>query len=244
MAFQKEYLDLFLVPSGLIIMFGYHLYLLYRYLKVPHTTVMGFENNDKRAWVEKVMLDDKKNIDTALTVLGSSLNGATFLASISLSLSFLIGAWMANNSVFSSELIYGDTRLETMSIKFISLLLCFMLAFSCFVQSSRCFIHANYLISTPDTDIPVSYVELAVIRGCDFWSLGLRALYFATPLLLWFFGPIPMLATSIGMVFLLHYFDKNTKQLHRHRSSVKGKKPYERLEETTSTKVPIKRLVM
>ncbi|TMW90289.1 hypothetical protein EJD97_015964 [Solanum chilense] len=244
MVFQKEYLDLFLVPIGLIIMFVYHLHLLYRYLKVPHTTVMGFENNDKRAWVEKIMLDDKNNIVTALTVLGSSLSGATFLASVSLSLSFLIGAWMANNSVFSSELIYGDTRLETMSIKFISLLLCFMLAFSCFVQSSRCFIHANYLISTPDTDIPISYVELAVIRGGDFWSLGLTSLYFATPLLLWFFGPIPMFATSIGMVFLLHYLDKNTKELHKHRSSVNGKQPYQKLEGTTSSTVPIDRLVM
>ncbi|KAM3239332.1 hypothetical protein P3L10_014366 [Capsicum annuum] len=220
MAFQKEYLDLFLVPSGLIIMFGYHLFLLYRYLKVTHNTVMGFENNDKRAWVEKIMLDDKKNIDTALNVLGSSLNGATFLASISLSLSFLIGAWMANNSVFSSELIYGDTRLETMSIKLISLLLCFMLHFLAF------------------------YIYLVVIRGGDFWSLGLRALYFATPLLLWSFGPIPMFATSIGMVFLLHYFDKNKKQLHRHRSSFKGKKPYEIFEGPSSRKVPIESIVM
>lgn len=62
MVFQKEYLDLFLVPIGLIIMFVYHLHLLYRYLKVPHTTVMGFENNDKRAWVEKIMLVSLNNI--------------------------------------------------------------------------------------------------------------------------------------------------------------------------------------
>lgn len=55
MVFQKEYLDLLLVPSGLFIMFTYHLYLLYRYLTIPHTTIMGFENNDKRAWVERIM---------------------------------------------------------------------------------------------------------------------------------------------------------------------------------------------
>jgi hypothetical protein len=55
MAFQKEYLDLVLVPSGLLIMLAYHLFLLYRYIKLPHTTVMGFENNDKIAWVERIM---------------------------------------------------------------------------------------------------------------------------------------------------------------------------------------------
>lgn len=55
MAFQKEYLDLVLVPSGLLVMFAYHLFLLYRYLNLPHTTVMGFENHDKKAWVERIM---------------------------------------------------------------------------------------------------------------------------------------------------------------------------------------------
>ncbi|KAL0328876.1 UNVERIFIED_CONTAM: hypothetical protein Scaly_2320200 [Sesamum calycinum] len=55
MMFRKEYLDLILVPCGLIIMFSYHLILLYRCLKLPHTTVIGFENNDKKTWVEKLM---------------------------------------------------------------------------------------------------------------------------------------------------------------------------------------------
>lgn len=55
MSFQKESLDLVFVPSGLAIMFGYHLFLLYRCLKIPHTTVIGFENNDKKAWIESIM---------------------------------------------------------------------------------------------------------------------------------------------------------------------------------------------
>lgn len=55
MEFQREYLDLILVPSGLLIMFAYHLFLLYKYVNSPHTTVMGFENDDKRTWVAKIM---------------------------------------------------------------------------------------------------------------------------------------------------------------------------------------------
>lgn len=55
MGFQKESLDLVLVPCGLILMFVYHVVLLYRYLKYPETTVLGFENHTKRAWVERVM---------------------------------------------------------------------------------------------------------------------------------------------------------------------------------------------
>ncbi|KAJ9168783.1 hypothetical protein P3X46_020273 [Hevea brasiliensis] len=167
---------------------------------------MGFDNNDKRAWVERIMQADKKDVGIALSVIASNTSAATFLASVSLTLSSLIGAWLGNSSdnIFQSEL-------------YISLLTCFLLAFSCLVQSARHFVHANYLISTPDSDIPVKIVEAAVIRGGDFWSLGLRALYFALDLLLWFFGPIAMFVSSVIMVIILHYIDTNSTPLHRYR---------------------------
>ncbi|XP_068496856.1 uncharacterized protein [Phaseolus vulgaris] len=216
MKFHKEYLDLILVPSGLLIMFSYHLFLLYKYINQTHTTVMGFENNDKRIWVERIMQANKRDVSTALSVIQSNTTAATFLASVSLTLGSLIGAWIANSSniFFQSQLIYGDTRPTAITVKYICLLTCFLLAFSCFVQSARHFVHANYLISTPDSFVPVSSVEIAVIRGGDFWSLGLRALYFALDLLLWFFGPIPMFICSVAMVLVLNYLDSNSRPLH------------------------------
>ncbi|KAJ4703551.1 Protein of unknown function, DUF599 [Melia azedarach] len=218
MIFQKEYLDLVLVPLGLLIMLSYHLFLLYRYFQHPHTTALGFENNDKRAWVERVMQAEKKDISVALAVLSSNISAATFLSSVSLTLSSLIGAWLgsSSNNIFESKLIWGDTRASTISVKYISLLSCFLLAFSCFVQSTRHYVHSNYLISMPDSNIPIKYVEMAVIKGGDFWSLGLRALYFALNLLLWFFGPIPMFLSSIFIVIILYYLDTNKLPLHRY----------------------------
>lgn len=158
----------------------------------------------------------KRNVSTALSVIQSNTTTATFLASVSLTLCSLIGAWIANisNIFFQSQLIYCDTSPNTISIKYICLLTSFLVAFSCFVQSARHFVHANYLISTPDSFIPVSSVEIAVIRGGDFWSLGLRALYFALDLLLWFFGPIPMFICSVVMVLVFHYLDSDSRPLH------------------------------
>ncbi|GAV75086.1 DUF599 domain-containing protein [Cephalotus follicularis] len=220
MSFNKQYLDLVLVPSGLLIMFAYHLILLYRYLNLPHTTVIGFENNDKRAWVQRIMQADRGNVGIALTVITSNISATTFFATISLTLSSLIGAWLgtsSTNQVFQSELIYGDTRVITISMKYICLIACFLLAFSCFVQATRNFVHANYLISLPGSDVPVKNVEKAVLRGGDCWSAGLRALYFALVLLPWFFGPIPMFVSSVFMVILLNYLDTNTTPLHQHK---------------------------
>ncbi|KAJ4850756.1 hypothetical protein Tsubulata_035814 [Turnera subulata] len=345
MELHKEYLDLFLVPAGLLIMFLYNLFLLYKHHTDPDSTSIGLENQDKKDWVKSIIsqargkdgegkdmdravsvitsntgaatnlatisltlssligtwlgttssqnaisnriygfaqaakhlvhanylmsspdnikhvrkaqfavtkgndfwhfglralyfaltvilwffgpipmfvssivMADRRDVSTALSVIASNTSSATFLASVSLTLSSLIGAWLGNSTenVFESKIIYGDTRPSTISIKYITLLSCFLLAFSCFVQSARHFVHANYLISTPDSDIPVRIVEKAVIRGSDFWSLGLRALYFALNLLLWFFGPIPMFVSSVVMVMILHSLDTNSTPLHQY----------------------------
>lgn len=47
-----------------------------------------------------------------------------------------------------------------------------------------------------------------------FWSIGIRALYFAIILLLWIFGPIPMFVSSVIMVVMLHILDSNSTELH------------------------------
>ncbi|MFQ6644412.1 hypothetical protein Gotur_018013 [Gossypium turneri] len=109
MSFEKENLDLILVPAGLLIMFAYHLFLLYRYIHRPHTTVIGFENTDKEAWVERVLQADKEAISNALTVIASNTSAATFLCSVCLTLSSLIGAWLGNssNNFFGSELSFS-----------------------------------------------------------------------------------------------------------------------------------------
>ncbi|KAK2642340.1 hypothetical protein Ddye_024103 [Dipteronia dyeriana] len=207
--FEKEYLDLFLVPAGLLIMA----------FELQSASILLLDHFLlAQAFVSCTQTDKR---DIALSVISSNLSAATFLCSVSLTLSSLIGAWLgssANYNVFESQLIYGDTRAATMSIKYIALVTCFLLAFSCFVHSASHFVHANYLISTPDSDIPVKYVEKAVIRGGDFWSLGLRALYLALNLILWFFGPIPMFVSSFIMVIILHYLDTNNTPLHHHRS--------------------------
>lgn len=55
MQLGKGSLDLVLVPCGLVIMFGYHLFLLYRILRHPSTTVIGYENHNKLAWVRRMV---------------------------------------------------------------------------------------------------------------------------------------------------------------------------------------------
>ncbi|KAL0301209.1 UNVERIFIED_CONTAM: hypothetical protein Sradi_6397700 [Sesamum radiatum] len=215
---KKDYLDLVLVPCSLLLMFGYHLFLLYRYLKCPHTTVVGYENHNMRAWVERMFQVEVKDRGPAISVISSNITAATALSSISLVLSSLIGAWIGSSTanIFTNNYIYGSRTPSIVYIKYIALLSCFLVAFACFVQTARHFIHANFLISMPNSDIPVGCIEREVIKGSNFWLIGLRSLCFAITLLLWIFGPIPMFACSVIMVGLLLNLDKNTTPLHRY----------------------------
>ncbi|XP_050370965.1 uncharacterized protein LOC126788971 [Argentina anserina] len=136
-------------------MLAYHLFLLFRYLNKPLSTSIGYENNDKRICIGKILQlqgdDLRKSVKTALNVISSSTTATIYLATISLTLCSLIGAWMANNTTtfFLRELIYGNKSASILSIKFICLLTCFPIGFSCFVQSARNFVHLNFLLSTP-----------------------------------------------------------------------------------------------
>ncbi|KAM1792961.1 hypothetical protein ACFX12_036763 [Malus domestica] len=132
---QKEYLDVVLAPSGLLIMLIYHFFLLYKYVNYPLSTAIGSENNDKKVWVGKILQGEDvqvaKKVKTALDVISSNTSATTSLASISLTLCALIGAWMANsnNNNFPKQIIYGNTNPSTISIKALYFALNFLLWF-------------------------------------------------------------------------------------------------------------------
>ncbi|XP_048438557.1 uncharacterized protein LOC125476422 [Pyrus x bretschneideri] len=100
--FQKEYLDVVLVPIGLLIMLIYHLFLLYKYITYPLSTAIGSENNYKKVWVGKILQGEDvqvaRKVKTALDVISSNTSATASLASTSLTLCALIGAWMANSN--------------------------------------------------------------------------------------------------------------------------------------------------
>ncbi|KAE8733629.1 hypothetical protein F3Y22_tig00001120pilonHSYRG00304 [Hibiscus syriacus] len=208
MAWSREYLDFALVPTGLLILSIYHVFLLYRCHKFPETTVIGLENHFKKAWVERMMQVQAKDRGLSLTMIDGTISASIFLATTSLTLSSLIGTWLADasqQSLIKSSLIYGNTSSSINSIKYIALLICFLLALGSFLQCVRNLVHSSFLITMPNADIPVSYAQKAVIRAGACWSIGLRAIYYATVLLLWIFGPIPMFIGSLIMVMVFAF---------------------------------------
>lgn len=142
---------------------------------------------------------------------------STLLASTAIMLSSLIAVLMTGGSKGGGSIsthIYGDRTELCLSIKFFSILVCFMVAFLFNVQSIRYYSHASILINVPykklDSSrhcVTAAYVGRTMNRGSYFWSLGLRAFYFSFPLFLWIFGPIPMFLCCVFLVLMLYFLD-------------------------------------
>ncbi|TVU09186.1 hypothetical protein EJB05_42633, partial [Eragrostis curvula] len=233
MTHGKSSTDLVLVPCALAIMLGYHLLLLHRILRRPHTTVIGYENHNTAAWVRRMArAASPEEAALALGVIADGISASTTLASLCLALPALIGAWELTSTSAAAMPSGGDTsQLTTATVKYASLLACFIASFTCFVQSAGCYVHASFLMSaaalgsdSDSDDAPVvGHVQRAVLRGGGFWAAGLRALYLATALLVWVaFGPAPMLACSVLTVAVLHLLDTNSMPLHCHHQFTPG----------------------
>ncbi|XP_059304424.1 uncharacterized protein LOC132056305 [Lycium ferocissimum] len=213
---EKQILDYMLVPLGLLFMMAYHVWLLRRILKYPTQTVIGINSINRRFWVLARMEDSSKNGILAVQTLRNNIMASTLLASTAIMLSSVIAVLMTggNSGRSVSFHVYGDKSGLCLSIKFFSILVCFMVAFLFNVQSIRYYSHASILINVPYNKLDSSrhcltaeYVGRTVNRGSYFWSLGLRAFYFSFPLFLWIFGPIPMFLCCIFLVVMLYFLD-------------------------------------
>ncbi|KAF5442625.1 hypothetical protein F2P56_035265 [Juglans regia] len=214
---EEKVLDYVLVPAGLALMMAYHFWLLHRIMKHPNKTVIGINAVNRRFWVRAMMEDVSKNGVLAVQTFRNNIMASTLLASTAIMLSSLIAILMTSGSWDKSTfLVFGDRSELGFSIKFFSILVCFLVAFLFNVQSIRYYSHASILINVPFRkmssdehyqNLTAEYVARTVNRGSYFWSLGLRAFYFSFPLFLWIFGPIPMLLSCFVLVFMFYFLD-------------------------------------
>ncbi|KAL9239221.1 hypothetical protein vseg_013561 [Gypsophila vaccaria] len=204
MMLDEKYLDFVLVPCGLLLLAVYHVCLVYDIVRRPTRTVIGFNAVSRDRWVCHMMTDPEKNGVLAVQTLRNNLMASTFLATISITLSSLISAVVSG----ASQTLAPKYTMNT--VKYFSILVCFLVAFFCSMQCIRYYAHVSFLINVPSPqprDEYIQFVSYKLNRGGLFWSLGLRAFYFSFPLLLWIFGPVAMFACSCLETFALYFLD-------------------------------------
>ncbi|KAI4319215.1 hypothetical protein MLD38_032842 [Melastoma candidum] len=219
---EEQGLDSVLVPLGLSLLGIYHLWLIFQILRHPRRTTIGLNAESRRQWVLSLMSDPLKNGVLAVQTIRNNIMASTLLATTAITLSSLIGVFVSSSSdpgKSVARLVYGNKSSLLWSVKYFSILVCFLVAFLCNVQSIRYYAHASFLTTLPTAvgKESLDYAARSLNRGSYFWSLGLRAFYVSFPLFLWIFGPIPMLVCCFLMVFVLYFLDTTTnftRELH------------------------------
>ncbi|KAG6484130.1 uncharacterized protein LOC122017037 [Zingiber officinale] len=213
MEWRKCYLDLVLVPLGLFFLLVYHLWLWYRVSSKPLHTIIGINSIGRRLWVKAMMKDnDKKNI-LAVQTLRNTMMGSTLMATTSILLCSGLAAVLSSTYSVKRPLydsVFGAHGDFTVLLKFVSLLVVLVFAFLCHSLSIRFLNQACFLINvTPshDSHVTVAYVVDLLEKGFALNTVGNRLFYAALPLLLWTFGPLLVVFSSLTMVLIFYNLD-------------------------------------
>lgn len=205
--------------SSALLLLLYQLFMRHKVNRHPAYTVQGVNTIARTAWVHNIMREGKDIL--AVQTLRNSTMAATFLASTAVLLIMgvltlsgqgdkLSGAWHSLN-------IVGSTHPELWMVKLLLLLLDFFVAFFSFSMSIRVFNHVGYMINVPLTPdrkvISPGHVAHHLNRAGNYYSLGMRAYYFAVPLVFWLFGPHFMLIATLVLIPVLYRLDRAPKVL-------------------------------
>ncbi|CAK9312137.1 unnamed protein product [Citrullus colocynthis] len=189
---EAKYLEYLMVPLGFAVLVSYHLWLIITIYRRPKRTVIGINAESRRQWVSTMISDPAKNGVLAVQTIRNNIMASTLMATTTITIGSLISVFVSSTSSTG---------------KYRYIVLCFLVAFLCNVQSIRYYAHASFLVSLPAGEGRKDYLAAILNRGSLFWSLGLRAFYFAIPLFLWIFGPLSMFASCYLITFVLYFLD-------------------------------------
>jgi uncharacterized membrane protein len=195
---------------------AYYLSLLARTRRDPTSSIHGVNELARTLWVRNIMSSTTKDV-MAVQTLRNFIMGASLMATTA---SFLIVGTLTLSGQAESigrswHLInvLGSNSSELWIVKVMCLLADFIIAFFAFVMSVRLTNHVLFMLNVPGPQEHPALTQEAVAKrlnraGAHF-ATGLRAFFFAVPLVFWLFGPVFLVLASVGLVYALHRLDRH-----------------------------------
>jgi uncharacterized membrane protein len=208
--------DLTAVAISVGLVATYYLFLWARVRKNPTYTIHGVNEVARTLWVENVMNNPGKDIMAVQTlrnfVMAASLmaSTSTFLMVGTLTLSGQaesIGrSWHVLNAV-------GSHAAELWIVKVMCLLADFIVAFFAFAMAMRLNNHVVFMLNIPERAshhaLAPANVARRLNRAGNLFAIGMRAFFFAVPLVFWLFGPPFLVVATVGLVIALYFLDRS-----------------------------------
>jgi len=204
----------FAISAGMIGL--YYVFLWIRVRRNPTYTIHGVNEVARTFWVANVMSNPGKDV-MAVQTLRNFIMGASLMASTAtlLIIGTLTLSGQAENIARSWHVlnIAGSHSAALWIIKVLALLLDFIIAFFSFAMAVRLVNHVVFMINVPEQD---AHLELSphnvarrLNRAGHLFAIGMRAFFFAVPLVFWLFGPTFLIAATVGLVITLYHLDRS-----------------------------------
>lgn len=195
---------------------AYYLWLHFKVRRDSTYTIHRVNELARALWVASVMRNPGKDIMAVQTlrnfVMGSSLMASTAALLI---IGTLTLSGQADNISRSWHVlnIGGAQSAEIWIFKVICLLADFIIAFFAFALSVRLTNHVVFMINVAESDAHHNLSPEAVARRLNragrMFTIGMRAFFFAVPLVFWLFGAAFLVVASAGLVLGLHHLDRS-----------------------------------
>ena len=207
--------DFFAFVISAVTVAAYYAFLNFKVRNNPTYTIHGVNALARSLWVESIMSDPSKAIMGVQTlrnfIMGSSLMASTAALLIigTLTLSGQADHIAQNWHALSLK---GSFATELWIVKVMFLLLDFIVAFFAFAMSVRLANHVVFMVNVPEHtahhNLSPKAVARRMQRSGNMFAIGMRAFFFAVPLVFWLFGPYFLLISSIGLVIALYHLDR------------------------------------
>jgi uncharacterized membrane protein len=213
MAWRESYLDLVLIPVGLLFPIVYHLWLWRSVHRYPLHSTIGIGAAARRIWVLSMMKDNEKKSTLVVQSMRNVIMGSTLVATTSIL--FCTGVAAVLSSTYAvkkpiSDAVFGAHGEYMMALKYVALLMLFLFAFLCH-SLTICFLNqASFLINTSALSgdlVTGEFIGEILERGFTLNFVGNRLFYAGVPLLLWIFGPLLAFLSSLVMIPILYNLD-------------------------------------
>lgn len=208
--------ELIAVIVSLGLLTAYRAWLAARLAQDPLYTIQAYHRHVRERWAHWIMQDESRGI-LAVQTLRNSTMGATFLASTVLLLLggalSLVGRPDALGVISESIEVAASRHPVVWNLKVLLLVADLFVANFAFVMTVRLYTHLSYQLAVPAEDLEHGVTEARVAgmldRAGTLFSLGLRACYLAMPLVLWLFGPLLLVLSTVALVAVMGPLDRN-----------------------------------
>lgn len=208
--------DLIALAISVTIVAVYYFFLHLKVRDNPTYTIQGVNALARKLWVENIMRNPSKDV-MAVQTLRNFIMGVSLMASTAalLVIGTLTLSGQADDIARSWHVlrIGGPHSTELWNFKVLCLLLDFIVAFFAFAMSVRLANHVVFMVNVPEHDAHHNLSPKAVAwrlhRAGSMFAIGMRAFFFAVPLVFWLFGPYFLLVASVGLVITLYRLDRS-----------------------------------